>query len=136
MAKEPADTGMPVDRSAVARGNVINFARPQAVRSSMTYDDALKHQKGADYSYSAEESQYEWLMQLVSKQFNLSKAAIRIGVVVTAVEFKMGRFDWPTTKYCLGALGYTQAALDSAFEELRRCGLMSPGAANNTAAHR
>ena len=132
MAQKPLDQGMP--RSAAARGNVIEFAKPQAVRSSMTYDDALKRQSGMDYSYSAEESQYEWLMQLVSKQFNLSKAAIRIGIVFTAVEFKMGRFDWPTTKYCLGALGYTQAQLDSALEELGRCGLMSPGPADNTAA--
>jgi hypothetical protein len=108
--------------------NIIDLRSRQVKAVPASYQDALTKQRGGAVPWS-EDNQQEWLMALVSKERNLSRAAIRVGVLINAVECKMARFDWSTIKYALNGLGYTDAQLHSAVEELKRAGLMSPAPA-------
>jgi hypothetical protein len=93
-----------------------------------SYQDALIEQHGGVVEWS-DENQQEWLLALVDRQRNLSRAAIRVGITINAIEIKLGRFDWTTIRWALGALGYNDAQLYEAIEELKRAGLMSPAPA-------
>jgi hypothetical protein len=108
--------------------NIVDLRSRRTKAVPSTYRHALTKQRGGVVEWS-DDNQQEWLMALVSKERNLSRAAIRVGVLINAIECKTARFDWALIKAALNGLGYNDAQLYEAIEDLKRAGLMSPAPA-------
>jgi hypothetical protein len=111
--------------------NVVEL-RPKRT-DAQKYYEALAKQRGIKHEPSLSDIKQDWLLHLADNG-NLSRAAIRVGIVVQACRTNhAGKIDWPLARKSLAFLNYKPSTLDGALFELQCAGLLSSPAASNTA---